>query len=103
MKTVNDVKTTLSMIQTITQKHPHANLSEFLQDIIIQRLQKEKDIAKITSFFCEIYDKLYYDILFKNIKIEKRVIRLLESLAGPDYDRVEKQWKKLIKKTTQKK
>ena len=102
MKTTDDVKSTIGMIRAFTQERPHADLSGFLQNIIIRHLQKEKDIARITSFFGKIYDELYYDILFKNIRVEKRVIRLLETLAGPSYSKTESQRRELFEKNSKK-
>ena len=37
----------------------------------------------INSFCIELYDILYYYIMFDKIKVAKKVLRLLESLATP--------------------
>jgi N-acetylmuramic acid 6-phosphate (MurNAc-6-P) etherase len=100
MKTTDDVKKTLITIASFTQEHPRADISGLLQDIIIHYIQKEKDIVKIITFFGKIYDELYYDIIFQNIKVEKRVARLLENLAGPSYSKTENQRKEFLEKTT---
>ena len=69
-----------------------------IRQIIHNFLKKEEEITKITTFFSKIYDKLYYDVLFKNIKIEKKTFRILENLASPTYSKTEEEWKTILHK-----
>lgn len=40
-----------------------------------------KDIRALNSFFIEFYDMMYHHIVFRRVKVEKRVVRVLEALA----------------------
>ncbi|MCX6823021.1 MAG: hypothetical protein NTX91_03405 [candidate division SR1 bacterium] len=78
--------------------HKHGDISPMIKQIIHNFLRREKEIAKITIFFSKIYDKLYYDVLFKNIKIEKKTFRILENLASPTYSKTEEEWENILHK-----
>jgi len=52
----------------------------------------------INSFCIELYDILYYYIMFNKIKVTKKFIRLLEELALPMHCIGQKKWDETLKK-----
>ena len=59
------------------------DISKFLLQTIKQIKKSTKDIRTINSFCIELYDILYYYIMFDKITVAKNVLRLFESLAMP--------------------
>jgi hypothetical protein len=54
----------------------------FLQ--MIKNVKKETQDNKMINMFCiQIYDMFYYDIVFNNFKVAKKLLRLIEELALP--------------------
>jgi hypothetical protein len=82
----------------ILRKHSDKDLSVLIKDIMRNKLEKTKDLWEINEFFNTLYDDLYYDIIFKKIKIDKRTSRLLESLAMPIDRKSDEEWQEIIKK-----
>ncbi len=89
-----DRQEVLDMIKNQSNK----DLSNLIKDIMKDKIEKTKNIEEINKFFSELYDELYYDIIFKNIKIDKKTSRLLEGLAMPTYKKSEKEWQEVFKK-----
>ena len=76
------------------------DLSGLVKDIIKKKVNETKDLNILNKFFSELYDDLYYDIIFKKIKIDKRTSRMLESLAMPLDRKTDDERKELISKIT---
>lgn len=60
--------------------------------------KKCKDTELLNEFFIELYDSIYQDIVFDKIKIAKRVVRLLETLALPIEYVGKKKWYETLKR-----
>ena len=62
-------------------------------------MKKEiKDIRMINSFCIELHDILYYSIMFHKIKVAKKILRLLETLALPIRYHGTQKWNETLKK-----
>lgn len=55
--------------------------SKLLLQTIKNMEKKIKNIRILNLFFIEFYDMMYHPIIFRKIKVEKRVVRILEVLA----------------------
>lgn len=66
------------------------NLSYGLATFIWQHIKRPEDIIRWASFFMKLYDDLYHDLATKQLTIQKKVLRLLESLAIPIEQQNEK-------------
>jgi hypothetical protein len=62
-------------------------LDRLLKKIIRKAIKEEKDVWKIQNFFSYIYEKIYHDVIFQKIPVEKKTIRLIEMLATPMHDK----------------
>lgn len=53
----------------------------------IKTVKREIKDTKMINLFCiELYDIMYYSIIFHKIKVAKKILRLIEPLALPiDY------------------
>jgi hypothetical protein len=69
-----------------------------LQELIKQKIKELQDIPKLHLFITQIYENLYYDIIFKNINITKKTVRHLESLTTPLTDISVADWKRELGK-----
>ena len=65
------------------RKQQQQDISKFLLQMIKNVRKETKDIRMINSFCIELYDILYYYIMFDKISISKKILRLLEELALP--------------------
>ena len=65
------------------RKQQQQDISKFLLQMIRNVKKETKDIRMINSFCIELYDILYYYIMFDKIRVVKKVLRLLENLALP--------------------
>jgi hypothetical protein len=65
------------------RKQQPQDISKFLLQIIKSVKNSTKDNKMINSFCIEIYDMLYYYVMFDKIKVTKKILRLLEDLALP--------------------
>lgn len=91
-------KTDKQEIIDLLKKQSNKDLSELMKDIMKSKIEKAKDIWEVNKFFSELYDELYYDIIFKKIKIDKKTSRILENLAMPLDRKTDNEWNDLIKK-----
>jgi len=91
-------KTDKQEVIDLLKRQSNKDLSELMKDIMKSKIEKAKDIWEVNKFFSELYDELYYDIIFKKIKIDKRTSRILENLAMPLDRKSDNEWKDLIKK-----
>jgi hypothetical protein len=66
---------------TLFFKKEKQDVSIFLLQTIKTMKREIKDIKALNSFFIEFYDMMYHHIIFRKVKIEKRVVRVLEDLA----------------------
>lgn len=82
----------------LLRKQSNKDLSILMKDIMKSKIGNTKDMWEINKFFSELYDDLYYDIIFKKIKIDKRISRILESLAMPLDRKTDNEWKNIIDK-----
>ena len=82
----------------LLKKQSNKDLSILMKDIMKSKIEKTKDMWEINKFFSELYDDLYYDIIFKKIKIDKKTSRILESLAMPLDRKTDNERKDIIKK-----
>ena len=82
----------------LLKKKSSEDISGLMKNIMKNKLEKIKNLWEVNKFFSELYDDLYYDIIFKKIKINKSTCRLLENLAMPVDRKTDNEWKKLINK-----
>ena len=58
-----------------------------ISKIILQTIKSVKketqDIRMINIFCMELHDMLYYSIMFRKIRVAKKILRLFETLALP--------------------
>ena len=80
------------------RKQQSKDISKFLLQIIKSVKNSTKDNKMINSFCIEIYDMLYYYIMFDKIKVAKKILRLLEELALPINYIGEQRRNELLKK-----
>jgi hypothetical protein len=52
----------------------------------------------VNAFCIELYDAIYYDILFGKIKINRSVVKVFETLALPIEYIGEQKWKDTLQK-----
>ena len=53
----------------------------------------------LNAFFIELYDMIYQYVIFDNVKIAKKIMRILEELAIPMQYIGEQQRRSYLKKT----
>jgi hypothetical protein len=70
-------------ILTLCHKKNPKDISEFLLQIIKNIKKNTTDIKTINLFCIQVYDMIYYDIIFDKVKISKKILRILEELALP--------------------
>lgn len=85
-------------VMAMLKKQSNKDISGLMKDIMKDKIEKTKDLSEVNKFFSELYDDLYYDIIFKKIKIDKRTSRLLEDLAMPIDRKSDKGWQDLLDK-----
>lgn len=100
MKPHIDSNDLVSLIKSSTQK----DLNKLVKQIISNSLKVEKNLKNIYTTFSSLYDNIYHDLLFKRINIDKKMVKILETLAMPIYEKPEKEQRHIIndiiKKTT---
>jgi hypothetical protein len=74
---------------------PKYDTSYGLIRFICKHIRHPSDISGISCFFLRLYDELYHEIIFKKMKIQKKVLRIFESLAIPIEEQSEKKLTKL--------
>ena len=86
-------------IFALFQKHQQKkDISKFLLQMIKNVKKETKNIRMINSFCIEIYDFMYHYIIFDKIKVEKKILRLIEELALPINYVGQKKWIETLKK-----
>ncbi len=65
------------------QKKASHDISKILISMLKNVIKDIKDLKILNAFIIELYDMLYYYVLFDKIKIAKKILRLLEELALP--------------------
>lgn len=58
---------------------------------ISKNIKHPTDILHRGSFFSQLYDEVYYELALKRIKIQKKVLRIIEFLALPIEQHKEKE------------
>ena len=64
------------------KKEPQ-DISKFLLHMIKNVKKETHDVRIINSFCIELYDILYYYIMFDKLRVAKKVLRVFENLALP--------------------
>ncbi len=59
------------------------DLSRFLLQMIKNIKKESSDVRVLNAFFIELYDMIYQYLIFDEVKVMKKIIRLLEELALP--------------------
>ena len=85
-------------IFALVYKHQQQDISKFLLQMIKQVKKETHDIRMINLFCIELYDMLYYHIMFDKIKVIKKILRLLEKLALPVHYHGPQKWNESLKK-----
>ena len=79
-------------------KQQQQDISKLLIQMIKQVKKETHDTRMINLFCIELYDILYYHIMFDKIKVIKKILRLLENLALPIQYHGPQQWNESLKK-----
>ena len=74
------------------QKKGKNDLSKFLLQLIKSIKKWDRDIKILNAFFIELYDVVYSYVICGEIVIDRKIMRLLESLALPITYVGEKKW-----------
>jgi hypothetical protein len=74
---------------------PKYDTSYGLIRFICKHIRHPSDISGVSIFFLRLYDELYHEIVFKKLKIQKRVLRIFESLAIPVEEQSERKLARL--------
>lgn len=77
------------------------DISKILLHMMKNMKKNIKDKRILNTFFIELYDLLYHDILFGRIIVVKKLFKLLEELALPMKYIGEKKWLETLKKLMQ--
>jgi len=93
-KNIPQKKKVFALFRTQQQQ----DISKFLLQMIRNVRKETKDIGMINSFCIELYDILYYYIMFDKIRVMKRILRLLEELALPIRYVGQQKWNDALKK-----
>ena len=88
----------LKNIDTLIQKQQYKKISNVLQNMIDIEIDQYKSIQEALFLFSNIYDKLYYYIIFNKLLLDKKIVRQLESLAMPLQSKTEEEWVELLRK-----
>lgn len=67
----------------LCSKRNPQDISKFILQTIKNVRKDNKDAVILNSFFIELYDIIYYYVMFNKVKIVKKILRLLEELALP--------------------
>jgi len=59
------------------------NISYYLMRFLSKHITWPQDIEGTHSFFVALYDEIYHELLFKQIHIQKNILRIFERLALP--------------------
>jgi hypothetical protein len=76
---------------------PKYDTSYGLIRFINKHIRHPSDISGVNHFFLRLYDELYHEIVFKKLKIQKKVLRIFESLAIPIEEQSERKLVKLCR------
>jgi len=80
------------------RKQQPQDISKFLLQMIRNVKKETQDIRMINSFCIQLYDMLYHDIVFGNLKVAKKLLRLFDELALPISYIGEQKWNEVMKK-----
>lgn len=80
------------------QRKWDCDLSKFLLQIIKNAKKESSDAVVLNAFFIELYDMIYQYLVFDEVKVMKKVVRLLEELALPIKHVGTEKWKGSLKK-----
>ena len=70
-------------IFALFHKQEQQDISKYILKMI-KHVKKETNEIRLLNMFCiELYDILYYHLMFGNIRIIKKLLRLIEALALP--------------------
>ena len=74
------------------------DISKYILQVAKKIIKDTEDKKILNCFFIELYDMLYYYIIFGKIKIAKKILRLFEGLALPINSIGDEKRKEIIKK-----
>ncbi len=70
-------------ILALCHKKTPKDISKFILQMIKKTKKENKDTVDVNLFFIELYDIIYYYVMFDKVKISKKILRILEALALP--------------------
>ncbi len=85
-------------IFSLFHKKEKQDISKFVLQMIKNAIKDIKDVKILNAFIIELYDMLYYYIIFDKIKIAKKIQRLVEGLALPLHYIGEEKRREIAKK-----
>ncbi|MEI7558546.1 MAG: hypothetical protein WCJ45_07270 [bacterium] len=87
-----------NIIFDMFHKNERQDISKFILQTIKTVKKETKNIRMTNSFCSELYDMIYHHVIFRRVKIVKKVLRGLESLALPTKHIGEERWNESFKK-----
>lgn len=94
----NDVKIYRQKILFLLKNDKEKLAKNVIKMIFQKKYLEEHNIDWLYDFFSPIYDELFYDLMFENIKVSSKTRELLETLALPIFKMDDLEKDKLIKK-----
>lgn len=70
-------------IYTMIQSQESKDISKKFLFMIKNMIKTTKDIKMVNGFCIQLYDIMYYELMFNKIKIAKKILRIFEELALP--------------------
>jgi hypothetical protein len=59
------------------------NLAQRLIRFLSKHIKSPQDIEDVHPFFSTLYDEIYHEVMFKQIFIQKNILRIFERLSLP--------------------
>lgn len=85
-------------IYMLLQSQESQDISKKFLSIIKTMIKTTKDVKMVNGFCIQLYDMMYYEIMFNKIRIAKKILRVFEELALPIKYIGEEKWKDTLKR-----
>ena len=72
------------------------DLKNLLKSVVIES-KNEINLQNLYTFFSDIFDEIYHDLVFKKVIQSKNLRQALELLSTPIYQKSKEDQKKLLK------
>lgn len=93
-----DIETYRQKILFLLRNDREKIAKKIIKEVAKQKYIENDDMNWLYEFFCPIYDELFYDLMFQNIKITTWTKELLENLSMPIFKMEENKKYEMMKK-----